>query len=769
MGFHRGAFLLYLNGISVPCPMINVSAGVGVIPEATFALAPHPLLQRLGADDRVEVVAFYRDDTLNPSNPQWCLIFEGEILGWSYANTPMGTQMNFSALADISIFTKLKYSFITAGDVMAHALDPAGGLTATQPGAFFPFSLFKKGLLYGKNGANQATMPDIRKPFEILFNAVRGMMDKQLHKESPGTPPAIPLVNFFARWARKRNFQNRFTALPLFEDDDGAAVFPIMDAVQSAQVLNNLAGSAATGDQGSMWGVLQNVFTQMYFEVAMLPTPPAYRVRLSDGYIHGFDQSVDVAAEAQMSTPMRLMNYFVKPQMLFGVPPACNVLFSSMVKTLEYSEDYSAQPTRYYVNEQMVTNMLKDDAFAAATLTFGYPEVVAAAMKVRTGGVGVAKNAMASGKDVLVYPEEFYKGPVVASSAVPPWFTLLMTKHADNKKKEATSSTAAPDILTMFDTYVRYEYYRERYAARRGQATLEWNPYVVPGFPCFIFERRAAGLDVVGYIQSVTWNMSLTGMSTNISYGYGRTMQEFLQTQYDESKNFGILGAGPAEPLPTVRNIIQDPVKAEEFYKGLFHGRGTVSQSAHASDAGKPAAGLLHTLVGVRDGDGVSSIELKKGDGSPAATPHIPKIDGIPDFNIMLDPLPEKVEEFAEYDAALRYNARPICTMREYIRFRTGQYPDKDPDVSAAEKGAAYYSRLYQLRQGPAKVAPTPAMTGAAVDPGQPVGSSGTSATATAYTKPKEALPVDFPQTRIDWDRIILAYKAALAQMPPLE
>ena len=149
MSAHRGSYLLYLNGLEIPCPSVSVTCGVGQIPEASFALAPHPLLQRLGSEDRLEVVVFFLDDTMTDP-PEWRLLFEGEVMGWSYANTPLGTKMSFNAIMDIAIFSQLTYSFMTANDVMGQALNPVGDtVQATQPGAFYPFSLFKKGLLYG--------------------------------------------------------------------------------------------------------------------------------------------------------------------------------------------------------------------------------------------------------------------------------------------------------------------------------------------------------------------------------------------------------------------------------------------------------------------------------------------------------------------------------------------------------------------------------------------------------------------------------------------
>jgi len=806
---HRGAYLLYINGLEVPCPSVSVSCQVGGIPEARFALAPHPSLQRLGADDRVEVAVFYLDDALNPSEPDWRVLFEGEILGWSYQSSPTGIQMSFTALADLSIFQRLEYSFMTATDVVATATSPTAGVNSVhQPGAYYPFSLFKKGLLYGVDQKTEEKTPDVERPFEILFNAVRGMMDVRLHEKADGTPVAVPLVNFFARWARKRNFQNRFAALPIFEDAGKSLknVFPILDAIQSDYAFKSVAdGLAGAGDQGTMWDVLQQVFTTMYFELATLPAAPAYRVRLAVGYVMGPAGQADVGTPTAelLKHPMRLRNYFVKPQTLFAIPPTCNVFLPSMVKGLSYQENYAAQPTRSYVNESLIAGVVKD-GIAASTLVFGFPEVVNAAIRNKLSGDGSdptersaqVREAMASGRNVLVYPEEFFKGPVVSRSAVPSWFTILMTKSATNKvsapaasslataesaptqSESANVSTAAqvssvgtptvletqtsePDIHTLFDTYVRYEYYRARYEQRGGSVSLAWNPYVVPGFPCVVFDRRAAPFDLVGYVQGVTWNLGTSGLSTEVSFGYGRTVQEFLQTQFEESERFGFLGAGPAEMLPSVRDIVQRPAAAEEFYRGLFYGRSTFMRG----DLNKPASATLQDLVGHLGDDGeVRSLALGT-DGSSIKAPASLARDAFdrPDFNIEVGPLHAMEDAFHDEEAARQFNARPICTLAEYVRFRTGAYPSNPPDQT--DKGAPYYARLYSLRQGPAAAPPTPSMTGASVETPSSPGENGK---ATAYTAAKEAVPRDFPQTRVNWDAILEAYVQKLKQLPPL-
>src|ERR1035437_2939940 len=140
---HRASWLVYLNGIHVPCPEVTVTYGVWQIPEATLSFPPHRFLQRLGSEDRLEVAIFYLDDLIDPEKPAFRLLFEGEITGWNYVNSPFGRMMQFTALADIAIFSKLYFYYLNSMDAAAALLLEPN--TVRVPGAaniFFPASLF---------------------------------------------------------------------------------------------------------------------------------------------------------------------------------------------------------------------------------------------------------------------------------------------------------------------------------------------------------------------------------------------------------------------------------------------------------------------------------------------------------------------------------------------------------------------------------------------------------------------------------------------------
>jgi hypothetical protein len=813
-----GAWLVYVNGLQVPCAQVTVNYGVWQIPEATLSFPPHRLLQRLGAEDRLEVVVFYLDTTYDPENPAFRLMFEGEILGWSYSNSPMGRMMTFNAIGDMSVFQSLYFFFMNTVDAVVgyETTNGKNADTVFTPGVHYPFSVFKKGLFLTAKG--DEGQPDITRPYDILDNVLRGMLSDP--PQASGTRP-LPCVNFFARWARKRNFHNRFVALPQFEDDQSsplAGVFPIFQSVQADYALKAMSTSLSemVGDQGSIYDLLQKLFGMAYCELAMIPTAPCVIARLSDGAIlQPADQPRDQGTPA--TQPLRLVNYFVKPQMLFGTAPSCNLIFPSMIHGYTYSENYWKQPTRTYVNDQFFVQGMNRTALVAAATTVGYPEEIDAAMQVRRqsgDASGVAPNSTASGKNVLVFPEEFYKGPVVSRMPVPAWFTHLANARASqNAKAAAEAVDALPadnDLHSLFFLYSQYEYFRTRYEQRGGAVDMIFNPYILPGFPCVTFDNRASALDTVGYVMNVSHTMSSANgggsMSTSVNYSFGRTLSELFDVMKNDMARLGVvLSSAPVDPVDSVRAISQDFDSAESFYNTLLFGRQELVNKKASVDLREIIGMVVPEDDGYADEMEIEDIVIE-GDFKSKDVTYLGPTDGsatarkAPTTNLDATRDVEAKKgfqpQFENGLTALNYISRPICTLEQYISFIhggedlstlsepqeltdpvTGEKYIRDAQVEgvhhefsytdltgSSEKpvlksSALYYERIRALRQGPGERPPPEEIGASVVDvPGSTV------ADATPETTAVSGVPADFPQTRYDWDTILVTYRRQILE-----
>ena len=800
-----GDYLCYINGLCVPIAGATVQYGVGQVPECSINFYPSKLMRRFGAEDRVEVVLFYLDNHYAPDKPEYRLLFEGEIVSWSYSTSGEGRSMTATAVADISIFNQVQYSLLnTVGRVANATLDPNESNTVTQAGVYYGYSLFQYGLLYQYDSAS-TPVPSIRRPYDLLFNAVRGLADRSV---APGQR-SIPVVNFYSRWARRRNYINRFVASAWFDDPIAEAdgVFPIFKTAKAMGALKTMQDSIAqAGADGNLYEILTRAFQSVYFEIAMLPTAPAMHVRLEDGVIEGAPGSVNFEGAAEKH-PLRLANYYAKPQMLFSIPPMCNVLFPSMIKSIQYQENFRVQPTRIYLNDEFVANLLPSSELAINALTLAYPPEAKAAVAaqfpatptttVAGGAAGVAAMA-GSGRNLLIWPEEFFKGPVAGRGLVPEFYGALIRKIGQDQAAgvSSTDDSMAANINILLDVFAEYEFYRTRYEQRGGAADLTWNPYIVPGYPCVLFDRRG-GLDQVGYVNTVMHSLSPTGMSTSINYAYGRTLNEWMALLKNEIERLGVvIGSAPAEPLDSVRQRMQNFDHAEQYYNTLFHRREDLTKGK----VKRKASFDLREVIATQDDAGnVSAIQISDTPtedavplqarpipvpGAPgaatAASPTRPQPSRVA-INYQDEVVPSKAfkEIFENTADALTFTARPICTLDEYLLFlhgetNIGQLRSKQPALFAASNrfkhsslaSAEGYWRIKTLSAPPVGFTPPPTAVGVAASP--PTGNT-TQTTATIVTQPPTAVNAAW-QTRANWDAVLLGYRDEVEKyLTPLE
>lgn len=440
---HAGSisYLVYIGGLEIPSMGFEWSNGVWEIPQAQVRLVPDPLLHRLGAEDRLPVQCFYLDQWQH-SPPQYCLAFDGEIVAWGVQSTPGGAAMTFTCVDYIAILTHTFFFLMSTFDDFAVGTSSASigvsanGVQTAGFGALYPYSLFAQGI------ANPDDVDDdrlIERPIDYAYNIVRALIKLTQPNRS------VPAANFFAPWAKKSQFHKRWVATPYFDadpqDPHAPGLFPILKAVQDTHAIDAIARQAAQAANGSLWSMLQEVLRTVMCELSMLSTPSAvksdYRTMLPQG------KPTTYSAGAE---PVFLTQYFVKPQSYYSLPPTCNVFFPSQIQQGAYQENFATQPTRAYYNEATITNILSNhagDTGAGAAgraalmqdaMTTGYPEEVDIAVR------DARDAALQNGKNMLVYPEEYFKGPVILRKQLPRWFAYLIDATRGTLEQSGTST-----------------------------------------------------------------------------------------------------------------------------------------------------------------------------------------------------------------------------------------------------------------------------------------------------------------------------------------
>ena len=802
----EASYVVYLNGIEIPAPSVTVSMGVGNLPTANITVAPDLNMVQLGKEDRVEVQIFYKDDihtAVEGKSPDFRLLFDGVIGGWSYVNAARSRSIQFTCVHASEILETLKPNFITGPNSMAmNAYAAVEGTEANflHSGMTFPWSMY----FYGFNTPANKTL--IKRPYDFIENVFRSCIDVR-HAPELGS---VVTSTFYSRYMKKFGLPFRFIPSPIIEieplsDPDELGAFPILKAIRSKSTIDAIYRKAAEiGLDQNIWSSIQGIFQEMYYEILSFSTAPIAQVEMTPnsttrGMVIGppkwtkptkkqksveenaatkksleatlqkkiaewerankvsltaaeksrivsvskasatpvetFQTLVEVAfqevlessfqismteaekkrilAQAQANapiTPVRpnfLINHVTKPQWLFGVPPACNVVFPSMIQELRFDEDYLNQPTRLYVNDMSVseiTNTGEEIKKAMTALRYGYPDQVEFEMAKRRGGIGGTRgNPLVSGKNLIVWPEEFYKGPVSHQSVPPGWLHYLNEEFQSNQtvtqqlarkaldeieqtitniweeahqqavfqadtapksylnteeqikdeaaNKEAFNATLLSKLLdeqgvmiqklqeqkiltneitsvddlreelasranehqaklqTLLRMLARYEYHRTRSGLRQGSVLMAFNPYIVPGYPAMIFDYFTNGQHFVGYVTTVTHEMSSRGWQTRIQFVHGQTIDEFVNEVFDSrvgNNPDGVMenvGAGPPTPIPSLRPVLQHVDKAEEYFSQLFHQGATyVRETPTSSDQYDVTGVASNDVLNMRSG-----------------------------------------------------------------------------------------------------------------------------------------------------------------------
>jgi len=732
----EAAWIVYINGLEIPVMGVDVTYGVWQIPTASLKMVPHPMLQRLGSEDRLHVVIFYKDDHMQGAVPQFRLLGEFEVVGWTYQNSPNGRVLQLDCVSPIQIFKQLHVFYMSSMNDIVGGLGPTGsaeGVTQAKP--FYPASLFLEGLFRvggetavvgdtSASGTEESSDDFIKRPIDFVLNVFRSILLPVDVSEGSETSPdistqadhlprdatSVPGKNFFARWALRTKFHSRWCALPMFEDtnpvpktawrnegessptdvEDAEAIgnlcFPLVKAVQDYHVIEALQQhiGASVGNSGSIWDLLKMVYSQMLMEIAMIPCPPSGAVQKKTGYLKAGGGTTDDEFYS-------IRSFFVKPSCYFGIPPICNVIFPSMVQNFTFQETYITQPTRVYLGETFLSHMLDPDSrlggLTPQLLTTGFPPVVKNRMQQSITAPDV------NNKNFLVQPEELYKGPVSKRMSAPPWLYLLeQSSKGEGGAAGAQPSEDAPEdpevntgLGALFDKYAEYEYYRARFAERQGGVSMPFNPYILPGFPTVVYDEEASGFDVMAYVMSITHSMSAERgsphVSTQANLGFIRTLTEVAEAKYsvpglDASSTF--LDSYPPEPIPGVRDVFQVQESAEEFYKILLYGPEYPGKQRKSWWRGELA----------REATYYSST-------------------GIP----RREPNDEWAAAFTGFDEAMRSISRPVCTLREYIETYhdrdleslladgtvRGEYRSFSTDVNnpSPTGGAVFWGRIY--------------------------------------------------------------------------
>ena len=217
----------------------------------------------------------------------------------------------------------------------------------------------------------------------------------------------------------------------------------------------------------------------------------------------------------------------VKPETLFIDPPSCNIIYPNMVLNSSFQRNPKAEPTRVLQLTDPMSNLVFPDSSPASVYSIA---TIALMDYDENGNETVKKISNIASGDQLKTPlnviTEFEKdnGVRIRSTKHGEDLYLFMASKREGKK---AMKMKLEDAAGMLFNLAAYNLVRERYKSRPGNASLYFNPYIVPGFPMLqITSEHESSLNVHGYVTHVTHTLSERDWSTHVSYNYTHTDTE---------------------------------------------------------------------------------------------------------------------------------------------------------------------------------------------------------------------------------------------------
>jgi hypothetical protein len=515
----------------------------------------------------------------------------------------------------------------------------------------------------------------IRRPFEFVEGLIKYLSGDTM----PSSDQAEVIKQWFKPWVDRVKFKDRFVPSVLVESlvgvdaDAEPHIFPILKATQSTSAIEALAKMGNQLDQGSFYNIVTTIFQAMYYELLMLPTAPYLLVDETTREPFGEDTVA--------GGPPRLRNvvasYMTKPQTIFGIPPRFNVLWPSMIEQFSYDESYARQPTRTYLGNPHVLNMLAQQSpndVLTRALTVGYPAEANERLSRKKTGDHSEESVFN-----FITKEERFKGPVYNNMNTPTWYMFL----------QQTERTSAANAALQYK-FCRYEHLRTRAAQRNAGTSGPYNPYIVPGCPSAIIDNEHSSVHLIAYVTQINHSFSQENMSTQVSMTYATPISEVIDLLMDQMVKEGIdeitdntPSIAPEHPVQAIRDVFQTKAKASEYYQRMFYG------------ADKPKDKVLFDLLkvfGLRGDEGIiEPIQLNKENAERVVSS--PVTGEAPDFRLT----PGYRRFMDDPEAAFTYAARPICTLEQFIDAQ-GDRGTRRGLVSASSPseghGAPYYVQI---------------------------------------------------------------------------
>jgi hypothetical protein len=401
-------------------------------------------------------------------------------------------------------------------------------------------------------------------------------------------------TGFFARYFNLTKLEQHFVACPVLEGyPDGdksklpSGMFPLLKTSMGKRYMRSLARQTGRkfGQGGNVSSFLSGMFTVMNYQITDIIAPPIYSVD-SNGLPKGRYKKGDPNNRIAQHVPM--------PVAPFALPPTCNAIFPSMIRNWNLATQYSVAPTRLYYERASQGRKLNvksnKKGYADHGLHVGYPAKV-------TRHAQDASNIKTSDLEVLVFPEEYYRGPNSLFTQINP--LLRDIKKLENAGRIGAVNKLSYEDKTLFEKdpipadqlafleeallsakdkgNTSYGLFVKQaqvdYTVARTQSTTfsvstVFNPNMIAGFTTILFDSFESNCHMVGYVNAITHSLTQGQSLTQVSISHARPLRDMLTGILNQGSQYAM---HPAEPLTEIRELFQVEESANYVYGNLLY------------------------------------------------------------------------------------------------------------------------------------------------------------------------------------------------------
>lgn len=410
-------------------------------------------------------------------------------------------------------------------------------------------------------------------------------------------------TGFFARYFNLTKLEHHFVASPIIEGYPGedvtklpSGMFPMLRTSRGRKYMRSVTRQTGRkfGQGGNVTSFLTNLFTIASYEVLDILAPP---ICLAD------KNGLPSGAFSLGDSNNRIVQHVTKPNTPYGLPPSCNAIFPCMVKSWNLGKQYGIRPTRVYYERASQGRKLNvkssKKGYADHGTHVGYPAKV-------TRHAQDASKLKTSSLEVLVFPEEYYKGPNCVFNQISP--LLYEIKKQENAGRLGEVESSKSETVELFDKgipadqvnflqeallkskakgnssyglYVKQaqiDYVNSRTAATSFSANLIFNPNIVAGFSSILFDSAETNCHMVGYVRQITHTLSQGSSSTSVSFSNARPLRDMLTGIINQGGEYAM---HPMEPLTEIREVFQVEEVANHYFGDLLYSNLGLDMNLH--------------------------------------------------------------------------------------------------------------------------------------------------------------------------------------------